>query len=194
MTKNSRAIFYLRTPAPSDDHAVLWYLPTCPEMRGLRTPPQTLLTLPRRSFFFPISTISLTPPACPRSRASLAQSFFTCVWTTATLKERTCALRSPVHVPMSIWYDGKTSCQSATKFYEIPFVLAFHIRIGLPHRLDPRPETPPRPRWIWNIDDRPPGRSTARIVAWQAQHLKLLQAAPLYSPFCRTPTPMLRLR
>lgn len=53
MTKNSRAIFYRRTPAPSDDHAVLWYLPTCPEMRGLRaqrTPPQTLLTLPRRSF------------------------------------------------------------------------------------------------------------------------------------------------
>jgi hypothetical protein len=87
MTKNSRAIFYLRTPAPSDDHAVLWYLPTCPEMRGLRTPPQTLLTLPRRSFFSPISPIPLTPPARPRSRASLAQSFFTCVWTTATLNK-----------------------------------------------------------------------------------------------------------
>ena len=102
MTKNSRAIFYLRTPAPSDDHAVLWYLPTCPEMRGLRTPPQTLLTLPRRSFFSPISPIPLTPPARPRSRASLAQSFFTCVWTTATLKERTCA-RAPftIHLSMS---------------------------------------------------------------------------------------------
>ena len=94
--------FYLRTPAPSDDHAVLWYLPTCPEMRGLRTPPQTLLTLPRRSFFSPISPIPLTPPARPRSRASLAQSFFTCVWTTATLKERTCA-RAPftIHLSMS---------------------------------------------------------------------------------------------
>ena len=193
MTKNSRAIFYLRTPAPSDDHAVLWYLPTCPEMRGLRTPPQTLLTLPRRSFFFPISTIPLTPPARPRSRASLAQSFFTCVWTTATLKERTCALRSPVHVPMSIWYDGKTSCQSATKFYEITIVLAFHVQIGLPH-----PGPAPGDTSATSVDleyiGPTPRSPTARIVSCQAQHLKLLQAAPLYSPLCRTPTPMLRLR
>lgn len=175
MTKNSRAIFYLRTPAPSDDHAVLWYLPTCPEMRGLRTPPQTLLTLPRRSFFFPISTISLTPPACPRSRASLAQSFFTHS-VAGQLQRRkrghVLTLHSYVHVPMSMWYDGKTSVSPPQNSYELPFILVFVLpRTSLLHpatrahgnaRHD-RSTTGPVPRVavraaLWS--------DPARIVSW----------------------------
>ena len=116
---------------------------------------------------------------------------------------------SPVHVPMSIWYDGKTSCQSATKLYEIPFILAFHI--GLPHPGPAPGDTTAGPRpvlgrevgavggcWRNKFDDRPEVRRsdrTYRIVACTALKTASAFRQPLFTALnCRTPTPNLRLR
>ena len=61
-------------------------------------------------------------------------------------------LHSYVHVPMSMWYDGKTSVSPPQNSYELPFILVFVLpRTSLLH---------PATRARWRCETRPLDRRT----------------------------------